>query len=40
MKSRKNGTDQPIYKAGIETGTQKMDLRTQYGGKQRVGGIE
>ena len=36
----KNGTDWPIYKAGIETRTQKMDLWAQCGGKQRVGWVE
>jgi len=36
----KNGTDWPIYKAGIETGTQKLDLWARCGGKQRVGWVE
>ena len=31
----KNGTDKPICRAGMETGTYRMDLRTQQG--KRVG---
>ena len=36
MGSRKNGTDEPICRAGIETQTQRMGLWTQQG-KGRVG---
>ena len=39
MESRKNGTDEPICRAGIETQTQRMDLWSQQV-KERVGQIE
>ena len=39
MGSRKNGTDEPICRAGIETQTQRMGLWTQQG-KGRVGEIQ
>ena len=35
-KIRKNGTDEPICRAEVETQTQRTDLRTQPG-KERVG---
>ena len=35
----KNGTDEPICRAGIETQTQRTDLWTQWG-KEREGQIE
>ena len=35
-KKRKNGTDEPICRAEVETQTQRTDLRTQPG-KERVG---
>ena len=31
MESRKNGTDEPICRAGIEMHMLRMDLRTQRG---------
>ena len=30
-KIRKNGTDEPIFRAEVETQTQRTDLRTQQG---------
>ena len=36
---QKNGANEPICRAGIETQTQRMDLWTQQG-KERVGQIE
>ena len=33
MESRKNGTDEPICRAGIEMHMSRMDLRTQREGK-------
>ena len=39
MESRKNGTDEPICRTGIETQIQRTDLWSQQG-KERVGQIE
>ena len=33
MESRKNGTDEPICKAGIETRTYRTDVQTWGGGR-------
>ena len=34
---QKNGTDEPIPRAGIEAQTQRIDMQTRYGGGERVG---
>ena len=39
MESRGNGTDEHIYRAGIETQTERTDLWTQQA-KERVGQME
>ena len=33
MGDLKNGTDEPVSRAGIETQTQRMDMATQFGGR-------
>ena len=37
MKSKKNGTDEPIFRAGIEMQTQRMDFWAQPGVAGRRG---